>query len=370
MSTLRQAIQVRTEFNGTILSVMGSVGKTTTSYVLAKLLASLDNTYWATAGNYPRGIFKDLCRIPLETSNAVFEVSGAAIINGTDMPVSEYVHKVLKPDVCLFIIMASSHIGRTGSIEAMVMRKAAGFSEIKSGGVLVINRDTLNYDTLLAYVPRNVNVVTYGRNPLSNFLMVGVSHNGFSFMYKGDKFSVRTSFVPFEMQVNFLGAIATVAYLYPDRWKSTLAYFKNHRPLLGRGRRHIGLKFNDIKINVIDESYNANPKAMKSVLISFKNRTVPGRKVVVLGEMMELGEYANTAHTEMMENLPMLSFDRVVLVGDIFDSFKADFPFVFTNLADLTETLKHNLLHDDTILFKGPNASGLYSYVKRLVKQQ
>lgn len=369
MSTLKKASQARSAFEGTVLSVMGSVGKTTTSHVLAQLLAMVDKTYRATAGNYPRGIFKDLCRLPTDAAHAVFEVSGAAIINGTDRPVAEYVHRVLKPGVCLFTMMASSHIGRTGTIEGMAMRKAAGFSEIKSGGVLIINRDTKHYDTLLAYVPKEVRVVTYGKNPVSDFLMVGISHQGFSFMYRGEKFVVGTSFVPFEMQVNFLGAIATVACLYPEKWKDTLGYFKAHKPLLGRGRRYLGIKFNDLAIHVIDESYNANPKAVRSVLTAFRNRKVPGRKVVVLGEMMELGEYAAIAHRELVEALPKLGFDVVVLVGEVFNTFRGEgSPFVFTPLADLTDTLKTHLWAGDTVLFKGSNATGLYAYVKRLVK--
>jgi UDP-N-acetylmuramoyl-tripeptide--D-alanyl-D-alanine ligase len=120
------------------------------------------------------------------------------------------------------------------------------------------------------------------------------------------------------------------------------------------------------KNEVIMDSYNANPTSMKAAIMNFRNLTRPS-KIVIIGDMFELGNDSSKEHSEVMRLIEETNFDMVLLVGPRFSSANYAKRFIsFNSATEAKEWLIHNPLEKNTILVKGSRGIHLEDIIEVL----
>ena len=152
--------------------------------------------------------------------------------------------------------------------------------------------------------------------------------------------------------------------------------FINFRTPEGRGDIKVINKFNK-KFKFIDESYNANPLSMKSAInnISYYNKNKGSRKLVLLGDMLELGKKAKKLHRSLSKVINKSDIDKVFVYGK---HIKETFNYlsinkkgkIFKNLKEANDHFGKILHNNDLLMVKGSNATGLSQFSKNIKKGQ
>lgn len=364
------AKKIQEKYSGHIFSVTGSAGKTSTSKLLNDALISTgESTYINLRGNTPYNIASGLLNIELDKRNSIFEVAGARLIK--DIPIGQFSNKLIKPDICIFTTIAPAHIEVIGTFEDLVKRKAAMFYDLPIGSKAIINRDIDMYDLFYSLMPKHIQVYTYGVNDDSNFKIVGYNPNLMTLNLLGQIINVKVNNQPLELQKNFLAVIAALI-LSGKKWTNALNIFNSWVPPKGRGDINV-LNINGVLINVIDDSYNANPSSMKLSILKLSTTLHFARKIIVLSEMSELGENNLAYHQELIQPLIMSSIDKIILIGEKYKTIWAELPskkryFYFDNVEIFKEEFIKLIDNQDLILFKGSNGTGLNKVIGEFIR--
>ena len=118
---------------------------------------------------------------------------------------------------------------------------------------------------------------------------------------------------------------------------------------------------------IIDDSYNSNPISLKNSIFEFHNFKTKKNKILVLGDMFELGKFSNKKHIEAGKYLKKFKFNRVYLIGQkskqIYNQIKSTFWCkYYENINDFSKQFKNVLMENSIIMFKASNGVGLNSY--------
>lgn len=166
---------------------------------------------------------------------------------------------------------------------------------------------------------------------------------------------------------NALGVLAVVAAVQGDLTKAADG-LSGMSAVKGRGA-FIKCVYHGKTLTVIDDAYNANPSSMAASISVLG--TQPGRKIAVLGDMLELGEFAPTLHTNLADNLLEIQVDKVYAVGEmmkkLYEKLPADRQGAWAEKADaLLPKLEKELQSGDSVLVKASNGMKLYDIVNVL----
>ena len=299
-----------------IASVTGSVGKTSTKDALRVLLSAQAPTE-ASAASYNNhvGVPISLARLPVEARYGVFEI-------GMNQPGEiEPLARQVEAHVGLITNIEAAHIGHMGSEEAIADEKACLFAGMANGAIAVLNRDNRHY-SLLAEKARRfgvTRVVGFGKTKGADARLLACTlHDSGSDIESevfGHRLAYRLGAAGEHWALNSVAALAVVSSLGADvvRAAATLADVKASP---GRGLRR-RLKFGTGTIELLDESYNANPASVRAML-AVLSRTQPapgGRRLLALGDMRELGEGADAYHASLADAVAASGASRVFLCG-------------------------------------------------------
>ncbi len=276
----------RARFQGRVVAVTGSVGKTTTKEMLRAILSAFGPTHAAEASyNNHWGVPLTLARLPEAAAFCVLEIG----MNnpGEILPLA----RLAAPHVAVVTTVASAHIGHMGSLQAIAEEKASLFDALVPGGVSTLSDDGGFGPVLRAHAAGPV--VTFGQASPAD---IHVLHTDPAADGTAVRASVAGRDVRFHlaapgahMVFNGLAALAVghALGLDPQRAATALEAF---RPMVGRGQqRRVG------DILLLDESYNASQASVRAALQVL--RLLPGaRRLAVLGDMLELGEFARAEH--------------------------------------------------------------------------
>jgi UDP-N-acetylmuramoyl-tripeptide--D-alanyl-D-alanine ligase len=299
-----------------IASVTGSVGKTSTKDALRAMLSAQAPTE-ASAASYNNhvGVPISLCRLPRAARYGVFEI-------GMNHPGEiEPLARQVEAHVGLITNVEAAHIGHMGSEEAIADEKACLFAGMASGAVAVLNRDSRHYERLAVRARQFgvARVVGFGKSDLSDARLVACdlqdSGSDVVATIHGRRIAYRLGAAGEHWALNSVAALAVVEALGADVIEAagTLAEVKASA---GRGARR-RLKFGTGTIELLDESYNANPASVRAMLAVLA-RTEPGpggRRVLALGDMRELGEGADAYHAGLADAVAASGATRVFLCG-------------------------------------------------------
>jgi UDP-N-acetylmuramoyl-tripeptide--D-alanyl-D-alanine ligase len=368
----RLAAAARRRSHARIAAVTGSVGKTGTKEALRLALAACGTTAASASSlNNHWGVPLSLARLPREGQFGVFEIG----MNhpGEIAPLS----CLVRPHVAIVTTVEPAHLGFFASLEAIADAKAEIFLGLEPGGVAVLNRDNAQFPRLAAAAKAaGATVLGFGAHPeaTARLIQVALQPRGsqFTVALGGDQLRCRLEVAGRHWVQNALAVLAAAAALGADPRRAAAALSDLRAPP-GRGRRH-ELPWRGGRLVLLDDSYNASPAAVRAALsvLAGEPPASGGRRVAVLGDMLELGEAAERLHRELREPLFAAGVDRVFLVGEAVEALDAVLPAalrggVFAGVDACLEPLLSDLRPGDVVLVKGSHAGRLDRVVESLI---
>jgi UDP-N-acetylmuramoyl-tripeptide--D-alanyl-D-alanine ligase len=299
-----------------VASVTGSVGKTSSKDALRAMLSAQAKTE-ASAASYNNhvGVPISLARLPVDATYGVFEI-------GMNHPGEiEPLARQVEADVGLITNVEPAHIGHMGSEEAIADEKACLFAGMRAGAVAVLNRDNRHFERLVGHARRFgvTSIVGFGKSDGSDarLLACNLQDSGSDIVASvhGRRLEYRLGAAGEHWAMNSVAALAVVEALGADVTKAA-ATLVSVKASPGRGLRK-QLKFGAGSIELLDESYNANPASVKAML-AVLSRTQPapgGRRVLAMGDMRELGEGADAYHAGLADAVAASGATQVFLCG-------------------------------------------------------
>ncbi|WP_075996847.1 UDP-N-acetylmuramoylalanyl-D-glutamyl-2,6-diaminopimelate--D-alanyl-D-alanine ligase [Salaquimonas pukyongi] len=316
MRQLAAAARARTKAR--IIAVTGSVGKTTTKEMMRTVLAASGAVHASAASfNNHWGVPLTLARMPADTRFGVFEIG----MNHPD-EIRPLV-KLVRPHVAVITNVAAAHLGAFDSVDAIAHAKAEIFEGVVPGGYGLINHDDKRFKLLkeLAGEAGIEHLLTFGRKRGSDYRLKSVSIEGDASHFEiamGGKVHKGVLNVPGEHLLSNLLAVLGVAHLAGADMEKSLEACASIRTGKGRGERH-KLKYGKAGFTLIDESYNANPASMRAA-IEMLGEAEPagrGRRIAVLGDMLELGKASEKLHRELSRLLEENNVQITITAGNV-----------------------------------------------------
>ena len=333
-----------------VVGITGSVGKSTTKEMVA---AVLSGTYRVSKTpvnhNNDIGMPMAILAMPEDTEVAVLEMGM------NHFGEIAYLSGIAKPDVAVIVNIGTMHIEHLGSMEGILQAKLEILEGMNEKGKVVLNGD----DSLLWNQHKTISGVTYFGVSNSACAVRGTdvqgTENGLSFgvSWQNRQFTVR---LPLEGKHYVSDALAAVAVgvsldVDPDDISRRLEVFQNME-----GRQQI---YKAGEYTIINDCYNAGPESMAAALDVLANK--PGRRVAVLGDMLELGVCGQAEHYKVgrlaAEKADMLfAFgpnSQRMLNGAITGGMADTKAFAFEDREKLVTALKQHAKAGDVLLFKG-----------------
>ncbi|HEY1862901.1 MAG TPA: UDP-N-acetylmuramoylalanyl-D-glutamyl-2,6-diaminopimelate--D-alanyl-D-alanine ligase [Roseiarcus sp.] len=367
----RLAIAARARSKAKIVGVTGSVGKTTAKEMLRTMLTACGLTH-ASAASYNNhwGVPLMLARMPADTRFGVFEMG----MNrpGEIAPLT----RMARPHTALVTMIAPVHIEHLGSIEAIADAKAEIFLGLKPDGTAVLNRDAPQFERLAkAATARGAQVLSFGRGSDcdAQLLEVEAIEGGSRVRARvlGRELTFELGAPGTHMAENALGALLSADALGADV-KACAAALRDFSPQKGRGER-FSVPTPDGPATIIDESYNANPTSMRAALalLAAAKPGPKGRRIAVIGDMLELGPKAAAMHAELAADLRANKVDLLFGAGPLtralFDAAPASMRAAWTERSsELTDDVARILRAGDIAMVKGSNGSRMGPLVAAL----
>ncbi|MDB6061835.1 MAG: hypothetical protein JWM78_1938 [Verrucomicrobiaceae bacterium] len=296
----------RRRFQHPLIGITGSAGKTTCKEMLAAILSQRGSVL-ATQGNLNNeiGVPLTLLRIAPEHRYAVIEMGAA---RAGDI---EYLCRFAEPDIALITTALPAHLEGFGSLDTVATTKGEIYSSLRENGTAIINIDS-DYQNLWRQLSASHRVISFGFNAAANISATAIERTG-----AGVRFLLRSPLgeVAVEMQLlglhNIRNALAAAAAAIAAG--ATLADIRaglgQVRAVSGRLNPLPGLR-GEI---VIDDSYNANPGAVKAAIDVLAECS--GQRQLILGNMGELGPQAEALHREVAQYAAERGIDTLWCVG-------------------------------------------------------
>ena len=390
LSELARAARARLQNTAKILAITASVGKTSTKTALVGLLGRYGKTH-TSFGNFNNhiGVPLSLARMPRDTQFAVFEIGTSHA--GEILPLAQLV----KPHFALIGTIASAHLQYFGSEAAIAEEKGALINGLVIGddSAVILDRDGVYFDQFAtrarhAGVKRILSFGThdsadlrfaaeyYATDDVAQAAKVGIHYNGRKFSYEIPTVGAQ------HIRVS-VASLAGLAAMLPDiDLEQASEYFANYEPMAGRGKISDLVLPDGRQIRLIDDSYNASPIAMAAAinqLSAMPSKASGGRKIAILGDMLEIGEASNQAHKDLgrlIADLPS-PLDKIYTVGaasEVIQSvIKPTQRGLHANFAEAMLPLlldaKMGLQNGDLVLAKGSHGSKIYQLVEKLIAQ-
>ena len=354
-----------------ILAITGSVGKTSTKEALRLGLTACNPTFASAGGlNNHWGAPLSLARMPPDAAYGIFELG----MNHAGEIAA--LTRLVRPHIAVITTIEPAHLGFFPSVEAIADAKAEIFGGLEPGGVAVLNRDNPHFARLAAAGrAAAAEVVSFGTHPEATVRLLDciLEARGSIFDVALPDLTLRCH-LPAPGRHWVMNAVAVLAAVIaagadPRRAAEALAGLEE---LPGRGRRY-ELSWQGGTLTLIDESYNANPAAMRAALAVFgaMSPAVGARRVAVLGDMLELGEATERLHRELAEPLAGAKVDRVFLVGRAVAALYDVLPDpsrggLWPTTDEAIPELLRFLRAGDVVTVKGSRGIGLGFIVERL----
>ena len=355
----------------TIVAITGSVGKTSTKDIIANVLSQKYKTL-KTEGNFNNHIGLPSTILRLNDEEVAVVEMGMNHFGEINV-----LTNIAKPNLCVITNIGTSHIGNLGSRENILKAKL----EILEGNEekeLVINNDN---DILHEYcvnqkdekIVKGVHIYTYGINEKSQVYATEIKKQE-----ENSKFICHTENSEFEVIVPVAGehfiynALCAVTVgkklgLTDEQIKKGIETFE-----LTKKRMDIDTLSNGIKI--INDAYNASYESMKGAIENLSN--YKNRKIAVLGDMFELGEYSEELHRKVGNEIAKNNIDILLCTGEnskyIVEEAKKQGTretYYFNNKEELLYKLKEIIKNDDVILFKASNGMKFFDLAEQLKKE-
>lgn len=364
----------RARMKAKVIAVTGSVGKTGTKEAL-RLALSADGETHASVASYNNhwGVPLSLARCPADVKYAIFEIGMNHA--GEITPLT----KLVRPHVAIVTTVEAVHLEYFGSIEKIADAKAEIFLGLEPGGAAVINRDNSQYERLAAAAKAAcvTNIVRFGEDASCEARLVRFAlHAGNSSVHAdilGHEVHYKLGAPGRHLVNNSLAVLAAASLAGADLALAALALGRLRAPA-GRGAR-IVLHPPGGSALLIDESYNANPASMAAAIALLGQAEIGtrGRRIAVLGDMLELGSDGAKLHSALAADLEAARIDLVYCSGPLMRSLFQALPSdrrggYAGTAAELEPAVLGVIRPGDAVMVKGSFGSKMAPIVKALEK--
>ena len=357
-----------------VVAVTGSVGKTSTKEALRAALSRDGKTHASVASyNNHWGVPLSLARCPADARYAVFEIGMNHA--GEIGPLS----RLVRPDVAIVTTVEPVHLEFFASVEAIADAKAEIFEGLEPGGTAVLNRDNPQFSRLAAQAVRaGARIVGFGEDAQAEARLIGCALRSDCSTVRADILGTEVAYklgVPGRHMVqNSLAVLAAVSLAGADLALAALA-LADLAPARGRGTR-ITLDLPGGTALLIDESYNANPASMRAALalLGQSDTAARGRRIAVLGDMLELGPEGPALHAAMAAAVTEHGVDLVFCAGPLMRHLWEALPSnrrggYADTAAALEPRLREAIQPGDVMMVKGSNSSRMGPLVAALARR-
>lgn len=366
----RLAKEYRRQLAVKVIGITGSNGKTSTKDLLAALLSTTFRTH-KTSGNLNNhlGVPLTLLGMGEETEIAVVEMGMSAI--GEIAALSA----IAGPDAAVITSVSEVHLGDLGTRDRIVQAKLELAQELQPGGLLVYCGDYPQLAEGIGCVGYRGKIVSYGVQPSNDLHPIHwrADDNGFAFVMDDPEPVKFVSPIHGRHQmVNALGAIAVARHLgVPDRliceglYDATLSGMRNEIIRVG-------------SCLILNDVYKSNPSSVRAALQTLYDFRKPRRKIVVLGDMVELGEESEQLHRSIGAELDPGRIDLVITVGasgayiaeEAARRFPKDRIVACANKEEAIVSLNREELENGLLLIKGSRVLQLERIVEALQNKE
>lgn len=343
LQTLQHLARIhRDQFNIPVIAITGTNGKTTTKELTANILAT-KYPIIATEGNLNNhiGVPLTLLRLTPETRIALIEM-------GANHPGEiDFLCQITRPGFGLITNIGRAHLEGFGGFEGVMATKTELYRFLANHqGKVFLHQD----DRLLTTLAENLEKITYGTSPgdCTGFGITAKPFIALDIAFKpSGSLHLETQLYGQYNVPNILAASCIGNYFEVEipRMKAALEKYNpgNNRSQVIRTEKNL----------VVMDAYNANPTSMAAALESFAATDYP-RKILILGDMLELGDAADEEHEHILQRIHDSGFDEVFLVGPVFTRVNRERKNIcFDDVALAGLWLEHHPPSDSTLLIKG-----------------
>ncbi|PWL17007.1 UDP-N-acetylmuramoylalanyl-D-glutamyl-2,6-diaminopimelate--D-alanyl-D-alanine ligase [Falsochrobactrum shanghaiense] len=371
---IKLGIASRARSKAQIIAVTGSVGKTTTKEALRQVLSGSGKVHASAASfNNHWGVPLTLARMPADSDYGIFEIGMNH--HGEIRPLV----KMVRPHIALITLIAPAHLGHFANLEEIATAKAEIFEGVLPGGYVLLNRDDKRFRQLeeLAQKAGVEHIATFGANARSDYRLREVKlFPGCSCMTVriGDEEAVIKTGIPGRHIVqNMLGVLGAAHLAGADMAKVAIA-MATLTAESGRGAQYQLEHPDGGTFTLIDESYNANPTSMRASL-ALLQATPPvgprGRRIAVLGDMLELGRQSGKLHADLARPIVDAQVNALYIGGREMAVLKNALPVEIhveyrQSTEDLVPLVVKAVRPGDVVMVKSSKGIGFSLIVKTL----
>ena len=356
LETLQKlAVYHRGKINLPVIGITGTNGKTTTKELMAAVLKKKFKVV-ATSGNFNNhiGVPLTVLGISKDTEIAIIEM-GANHIGEISA-----LCNISKPGFGIITNIGKAHLVGFGSIEAIIKAKAELYKFISNNeGLVFVNSDNNTLKQLAKYLQK----VTYGTSENSNCRTKIISSDPFVEILWNSGFgdvSIKSNLVGKYNFENILAAICVGDY-FNVKIENIAQAIEEYIPQNNRSQ-FINTKKNKIFL----DAYNANPSSMEAAIRNFAELDFKN-KILIIGDMLELGDESLSEHRNILELIRKLGFDNVFLIGaEFYEANKNSGHKIFPKTEDAMQWFEANRLENATIFIKGSRGIKLEPLIKVL----
>ena len=342
-----------------VVGVTGSVGKTSTRDMVYSVVKQKYKTL-KTEGNYNNEIGLPLTILRYHDEEVLVLEMGM-----NHLQEMSRLSMIARPDIACITNVGTAHIGELGSRENILKAKLEITDGMKEGSTLIINQDN---DMLQTVELPHLNVVRVGKGKEASIqashIILEETKSSFEVEYQGKKEIIE---VPVQGEHNISNALIAIAVgialnISLEDIKKGIQEFKltkNRMDILEKNHK-----------TIIDGTYNASVDSMKSsidVLTNYKKR-----KVAILADMLELGDYSQQLHEEVGNYVATKEIDVLICIGKeakyMYQKAKEKMKnvYYFTSNQEVIEQLDQFLKNDDVVLVKGSHSMNLKEIVEKI----
>ncbi|MCC5895337.1 MAG: UDP-N-acetylmuramoyl-tripeptide--D-alanyl-D-alanine ligase [Alkalibacterium sp.] len=353
-----------------VIGITGSNGKTTTKDMVAAVASGRYKTH-KTVGNFNNHLGLPYTILNMEADTEVLVLEMGMSEQGEIEVLSNLAH----PSVAVITMIGESHIEFLGSRDAISKAKLEIVKGMTEGTLIYPGEEPLLNDKVTSgYVDGTVNKkVTFGKNEDMDIYPIEIESRLKQTLFRTNKAPELVCTLPVPGVYNVQNALSAILVGEEIGIPISEAYVQLEKFELTKSR----LEWID-GVNgstLLNDAYNASPSSMKAVLRYFQEIKVPSRKIVVLGDILELGEHSKQMHEELSEAIDLSKIDQLVLYGDEMNALynkllkeSSDTPISHFSgeKQELVDFLKETLKPEDTVLMKSSLSTGMLEVVTKL----
>lgn len=369
------AIEMRSKYKGIIIAITGSVGKTSSKEQLKFFLNKKNNTYASIKSyNNKLGVSLSLANIDLKSKYAIFE------IGTNNFGEIKLLTKLVNPNIAIVTNISPTHLENFKNVGNILKEKSEIFNSKNNTHLKFI---IVPYENNLllkkAKLNKKCKIISFGKINKSDIHLKKIKQINYkNFEVLLDIKRKRLKYIiSASGEHQIMNNMISFAVFHALKLNiSIIKQYAQYLPKLsGRGKIY-KLKIGNKKIKLIDECYNASPLSMEATINYFKNynQSISSNKILILGDMLELGKKTKFFHSQIYQNLINNNFYQIIVIGKhikyLYENYKKNYEnmYYFKDMVKLNKHILKYINNDDILLAKASNSSLLNKYITKIKK--